>query len=193
MSKHKILIVDDEPNILTSLKKILEGETREIVTANTAEEGWNTLNENKDTEVIISDNKLPGMLGIDFLIKVKRLYPDTIRILMTGYPDLSSALDAINKAHIWRYLLKPIEVEELKILVNQGFDYYRILKENRLLLKIARQQQEWLDKFKNKHPDTVCSKGIEESAEYTIEEKQVSEIIAKFMKKYYSDENQNKE
>jgi DNA-binding NtrC family response regulator len=189
MNKHKILIVDDEPNILSSLKKILEGEDKEVLTAKTAEDGWNVLKENRDTEIVISDNKLPGMLGIDFLIKVKHLYPDTIRILITGYPDLNSAMDAINKAHIWRYILKPIEVEELRTLIAQAFDYHRILKENRLLLKIARQQQKWIKAFKEKHPQVV-SEDIAESTEYAAEEKKVSDIISEFMKKYYPDENE---
>lgn len=181
--KHKILIIDDEPNILTSLRKILEGDGKEILTAKTAEEGWDILKDHRDTEVIISDNKLPGMSGIEFLIKAKRLYPDSIRILITGYPDLNSAMDAINRAHIWRYILKPIEVEELKVLINQAFDYCRILRENRLLLKVARRQQEWIKSFKEKHPHV--SEGMAESAEYTEEEKKVSEIIAQFMEKYY--------
>jgi DNA-binding NtrC family response regulator len=192
MVKHKILIIDDEPNILSSLKRILKGDDREILIAETAEQGWKILKEKGEVEVIICDNRLPGMLGVDFFTKVKRLYPDTIRILITGYPDLTTAMDAINKAHIWRYILKPIEVEELQILINQAFDYYRILKENRLLLRVARQQDEWLRVLKEKYPQLV-SKEIEKSQTYGIDEKLVSEIIAEFMKKYYSQETQGEE
>jgi len=185
MAKHRILIVDDEPHILSSLKRILESEDKEVFIAKDAEAGWAILQEKGEVELVISDNKLPGMLGIDFLIKVKRLYPDTIRILITGYPDLNSAMDAINRAHIWRYILKPIEVEELKILVKQAFDYYSILKENRALLKILRQQSQWLTTLKEKHPQIV-SEEIKQSNDYVIGEKHVSEILEEFMKKYYS-------
>jgi DNA-binding NtrC family response regulator len=186
-SMHTILIVDDEPHILSSLKRILEGEDRKIFVAETAEKAWEILKQEGEVEVIVCDNKLPGMLGLDFLIKVKRLYPDTIRILVTGYPDLSSAMDAINKVHIWRYILKPIEVDELKILITQAFDYYRILRENRLLLRIARQQAEWLRILKEKYPQVV-SQEVEKSADYALDEKRVSEIISEFMKKYYPTE-----
>lgn len=184
MAKHRILIIDDEIHILSSLKKILEGDDRDVLVVENAEKAWDILKEQGEVEVIVCDNRLPGMLGIDFLTKVKRLYPDTIRILVTGYPDLKSATEAINKAHIWRYILKPIEVEEFKVLINQAFDYYRILKENRILLQIARQHAEWLSVLKERYPQ-LLSQEIGSSTTYTIDEKHVSEIITEFMKKYY--------
>jgi len=95
--------------------------------------------------------------------------------------------DAINRADIWRYILKPIEVEELKILVKQSFDYYAILKENRALLKILRQQAQWISTLKEKHPQ-VLNDEMKQSADYAVGEKHVSEIIEDFMKKYYPDE-----
>jgi two-component system probable response regulator PhcQ len=190
--KRRILIVDDEPHILSSLKRILESDDKEVLIAKDAESGWALLQEKGEVELVISDNKLPGMLGIDFLIKVKMLYPDTIRILITGYPDLNSAMDAINRAHIWRYILKPIEVEELKILVKQAFDYYSILKENRALLKILRQQSQWLSTLKEKHPQ-MLSDEIKQSSDYVVGEKRVSEILEEFTKKYYPNGEVDKE
>ncbi len=186
MPNRRVLIVDDEPHILSSLKRILEGEGRDIFTASDAEAGWAILQEKGEMELIICDNKLPGMLGVDFLIKVKRLYPDTIRILITGYPDLNSAMDAINRAHIWRYILKPIEVEELKILVKQAFDYYAILKENRTLLKVLRQQAVWIKTLQEKHPNILSEEMAQ--TDYAVGEKHVSQILEEFMKKYYPDD-----
>lgn len=189
MEKHTILIVDDEPHILTSLKRILDGDDKNILVAKNAEEAWDILKTQGETEVVICDNKLPGMMGIEFLTKVKRTYPDAIRILITGYPDLSSAIDAINSAHIWRYLLKPIEVEELKILVKQSFDYHRIIKENRLLLQIARQQAEWLQALKGSNPQIVT----EEMRKSTsgMDEMRVSEILERFIEKYSQEDTQD--
>lgn len=183
-NRHSILIVDDEPHILSSLKRILEDEDKDIMIAKDAETGWKMLQEHGEVELIICDNKLPGMLGIDFLIKVKHLYPDTIRILITGYPDLNSAMDAINRAHIWRYILKPVEVDELKVQVRQAFDYYAILRENRALLRIVRQQAKWLASLGEKHPG-VLPEDVKESSLYAISEQHVSQIIEEFMKKYY--------
>lgn len=184
MNKHTILIVDDEPGILASLKRVLAGDDKDIFVAKDAEEAWNLLKEKGEVEVIISDNKLPKTLGIEFFVKVKRLYPDTIRILITGYPDLNSAMDAVNKAHIWRFLLKPIEIDELKILVSQAFDYYRIIKENRILLQIARQHAQWINILKNKYPE-IIAKEVEKNMDYAIDEKRVAEIVEEFMKRYY--------
>jgi len=180
MSKHTILIVDDEPHILTSLKRLLASEEREIFTAENAEKAWQILQEKGEVEVVLCDQRLPGISGIDFLLKVKMRYPDTIRILVTGYPDLNSAMEAINKAHIWRYIVKPIDPEELKILLKHAFDYYRVLKENRLLLQIARQQAEWIRDLKEKYPDIVSNTSVK------LDEKKICEIITQFMKKYSS-------
>jgi len=185
MDKHTILIVDDEVGVLNSLKRVLQSEDREIFLAESVDEAEEILKQHGEVEVIICDNRFSNnILGINFLTKIKRLYPDTIRILTTAYPDLATAMEAINKAHIWRYILKPIEIEELKTLVNQAFDYYRILKENRLLLQIARQQAEWIKILREKYPEVV-SKEVRESTIYTVDERRVSEVIAEFMKKYY--------
>ena len=184
MEKHKVLIVDDEPNILNSLRRVLDADDREIYLAEDAEKAFDVLKKEGEMEVVICDNRLPGMMGIDFLSKIKPNHPDTIRILITGYPDLSTAMDAINKAHIWRYILKPLEVEELQLALKQAFDYYKILRENRLLLQIARQQAEWLKVLKERYPQVV-SKEIDKKSMYVIDEKRVSEIIAEFLKRYY--------
>lgn len=184
MKKHTLLVIDDEQYILTSVARVLQSEEREVITANNAEDAWVLLKERGEVEVIICDNRLPGIAGIDFLIKAKRLYPDTIRILMTGYPDLTSTIDAINRAHIWRYVLKPVEAEELKVLVKQAFDYYAILKDNRQLLKIARQQAELIKNIRDKHPKVLSEEALL-NPESFLDEKKTSESIAAFMNKYY--------
>ena len=186
MDKNTIIIVDDETNILNSLKRILEDDSKNILITETAENAWEIFKKEKEIEVILCDNRLPGMLGIDFLAKVKRLYPDTIRILMTGYPDVNTAMDAINKANIWRYILKPIEVKELNILVNQAFEFYQIMRENRLLLQIARQHAECLKVLKDKYPQVSIDE-LQKTGGYIITEKYISQMVEKFMNKYYDD------
>jgi len=187
--KHVILLVDDEPYILSSLKRILRGEDREIYTAECAAAAWDILKSVEEVEVIVSDNRMPDTLGLDFLTKVKRLYPDTIRILMTGYPDLNSAMEAINKASIWRYILKPVEVDDLKVLIMQAFDYFRIMKENRLLLQVARQQAEWIKVLKEKYPN-MSTQEINKQSSYAMDEQYISELMNQFQKKYFAEEDQ---
>ena len=120
MSKHTILVVDDEPNILSSLDRVLQAEDRKILLAKNAEEAWEIIQGNKDIEVIICDNRLPGMFGVDFFIKTKRLYPDTIRILNTGYPDLTDSIEVIDLG-VDEILVKPITGNELLYVTEEAF------------------------------------------------------------------------
>ncbi|MCD6583856.1 MAG: response regulator [Candidatus Omnitrophica bacterium] len=184
MDKHTILVVDDEPNIVSSLKRVLASEDREILSAYSAEEAWRLLQEKGEVEVIICDNKLPGASGVEFLSKVKTAHPHTVRILITGYPDLTSVAEAADKAGIWRYLLKPVEIEELKTLVNQAFGYYRVLKENQILFDIVCQQAEWLKVLREKYPEIV-SREVEERKIIDIEWREASDTVRKFIEKYY--------
>jgi YesN/AraC family two-component response regulator len=113
---YRILIVDDDKDCLSSLKNILlreENMVLEIFTANNGEEAWNRLQE-KGFDLVLSDYKMPGMDGIELLARVKDKFPNTQRILITAFSDLSVAKQAINKAEIHNYIEKPWDNEELK-------------------------------------------------------------------------------
>ena len=187
MPKHSVLIVDDETNILSSLSRLLRSEDLEVFTAESAHEGLEKLRSVRGTDVVISDNRLPDTAGIEFLVKVRQLFPDTIRILITGFPDLDSAIDAINRGQVYRYIPKPWDSKELKMIVTQAFDYFDTLRDNRALLKIARQQAEWLDTLKKKYP-SIQHSDLDKTSTYIIDEKNISENLAEFMKKYYPKE-----
>lgn len=185
MPKHTILLVDDERNVLNSISRLLRAEDREILTAESANEGLEKLKSSDGVDLVISDNRLPDISGIDFLVKVRHLYPDTIRILITGYPDLDSAVQAINKGQVYRYIPKPWENEDLRLIVMQALDYYDVLRDNRTLLRIARQQAEWLSNLQKKYPQVSKESEFDKSGIYIIDEKKVSETLADFLKKYY--------
>jgi DNA-binding NtrC family response regulator len=182
--RHYILLVDDEQNILNTLTRLLRADDREIITAGDTREGLEKLKSNNGADVVISDNKLPNISGLDFLVKVKQLYPDTVRILITGYPDLESAIKAINNGQVYRFITKPWENEELKLIVRQALDYYDVLRDNRALLQIARQQADLLAAVQKKYPQVPKSE-LDKSGLYIIDEKRTSETLADFMKKYY--------
>jgi len=184
--KHTILLVDDERNVLNALIRLLRGEDREIYTAETASQAWERLKELGGVNLVISDNRLPDISGIDFLVKVRRLYPDTIRMLITGYPGFDSAIEAINKGQVYRYIPKPWENEELKLTVKQALDYYDVLRDNRALLRIARQQAELLKAAQKKYPE-LSELGFDKTGMYIIDEKRVSDSLAEFLRKYYPD------
>ncbi|MCM8800665.1 MAG: response regulator [Candidatus Omnitrophica bacterium] len=184
MAKHTILLVDDERNILNSLTRLLKTEDRQIITAETATEAWEKIKSLNGVDLVITDYRLPDISGIEFLIKVKHAYPDTVRMLITGYPDLYSAIQAINMGQVYRYIPKPWDNEELKLIVNQALDYYDVIRDNRILLQIARQHAELLAEVKKRYPE-VSQSDIAKSGVYIIDEQKVSQTLIEFMKKYY--------
>ena len=183
MPKHKILLLDDEQNIINSVTRIIRGDDREIVSANDADSAWDLLKKINGVDLIISDNKLPTISGVDFLTKVRQLYPDAIRILITGYPDLDSTIKAINAGQIYRFITKPWENEELKMIVKQALDYCDILKDNRVLIALARKQSEALNTMQKRY--NISQSEFDKSGVYIIDEQKVSETLDEFMKKYY--------
>lgn len=133
MNRHIILCVDDEPGILSSLKRDLRGEDYEVITAAGGEEALGLLRKD-EVSLVLSDQRMPSMTGVELLQKVRELYPDTVRILLTGHIEVETAVAAINKGEVYRYLLKPWEKEELLMTVKQGIEKYdlvRLIREQR--------------------------------------------------------------
>lgn len=128
----KILIVDDEPNILNALKRILRKEQFDVTTSESPIEALKIL-EQEQFKIILSDQKMPDMIGADFLERTKLFLPNAIRILLTGYSDVQAAMDAINKGGIFRYLTKPWQDDELILELRRALYQYDILDENRRL------------------------------------------------------------
>lgn len=121
--ENKILFVDDDANILDGYKRQLRKEFH-IETAEGSEKGLEAITESGPFAVIVSDLKMPGMDGNQFLERVKKISPDSTRILLTGYADLSSAIVAINNGNIFRLLTKPCEKSVLIKALNEGIEQY---------------------------------------------------------------------
>ena len=137
-----LLLVDDEPNILASLKRLFRRDGHVMLTANSGAEGLELLSKHK-VDLIISDQRMPGMTGVEFLRTAKALYPDTIRIVLSGYTELQSVTDAINEGAVYRFLTKPWEDEPLREQINKAFEYKELLEENRQLdIRIRTTNQE---------------------------------------------------
>src|SRR4030065_2096004 len=127
-----LLLVDDEQNILSSLGRLFRRDGYRVLTANGGSEGLALLAENK-VGVILSDQRMPEMSGSEFLSKVTALYPDTVRIMLSGYTDLASVTDAINRGAIYKFLPKPWEDELLRENVREAFEHYEMAFENERL------------------------------------------------------------
>lgn len=137
-----LLLVDDEPNVLSSLKRLFRQDGHSIVTAASGAEGLAVLAAHK-VDVIISDQRMPGMTGVEFLREAKIRYPDTIRIVLSGYTELQSVTDAINEGAIYRFLTKPWEDAQLREQITKAFEHKELIEDNQQLdIKIRTTNQE---------------------------------------------------
>jgi diguanylate cyclase (GGDEF)-like protein/PAS domain S-box-containing protein len=123
-----LLIVDDEAGILNSLKRLLRRDGYTILTAESPALAFDLLARNT-VQVIVSDQRMPEMSGTEFLSRVKQLYPETIRIVLSGYTDLQSVTDAINRGAIYRFLTKPWDDEALRVQIREAFRVARGLNQ----------------------------------------------------------------
>ena len=131
---YTLLVVDDEPHVLTALRRVFRKEGWLTLTAANATEGFELL-ATHDVGVIISDQRMPGMSGTDFLHTVKEMYPDTIRLLLTGYADFSTVINAVNRGDLYKVLSKPIDDTALRENIQQAFRRYEVFAENRRLMQ----------------------------------------------------------
>ena len=139
MDNNLLLIVDDNQNIIKSIIRQLRNEEYEIQWANTGEEGLSII-EQYDVGVVISDFKMPGINGVDFLKRVKKINSNIVRILLTAYASMENAQNAINRVQIFKYLSKPWVREEMIQTVKKAFEHYNLLIAN------ERMQQEIKEK-----------------------------------------------
>lgn len=129
--KIKILLVDDEPNILSSLRRALRSEDYQVLTAESAAQAFSLLAKT-DVHLVISDERMPEMRGTEFLSRVKELYPATVRMILSGYADPSSITEAINRGAVYKYLLKPWDDAVLKQEIRNALAFMRDQRKRRL-------------------------------------------------------------
>lgn len=139
-TKTSILFVDDEPEILTSLTRLLRGSDIKVHTANSGDEGLNIL-EQHYIDIVVSDKNMPGMNGMDFLQKVSEQWPETVRIMLTAFTELNDVISAINSGRVWSYMKKPWDNEELKLNIQQALNYSEVLAERSILRHTLEQVQ----------------------------------------------------
>ena len=136
---HTVLLVDDEPNVLKGLTRLLRKEPYEIHTANSAVEAAELL-ENNGVDLIVSDEEMPGMSGTEFLAGVAREYPDIVRIVLTGHPTLPAALRAINEGQVYQFFTKPCNEIDLAITIRRALEQKDLQAKSRELLEVTKRQ-----------------------------------------------------
>lgn len=139
----RILCVDDEPSILSALKRVFRPHGYQVFTANSGREGLELL-EREAVDLVISDMRMPEMDGARFLEQVRERWPESKRILLTGFADIESTVAAINRGKIWCYISKPWSDQELIATVDQAVEHRRLAAENARLNDLTQRQNEEL-------------------------------------------------
>jgi len=151
MGRHQILVVDDEKLVLNAIKRTLRSENYTTLTAQSGDEGLILL-ENHDVELVVSDYNMPGMSGLDFLKRVKKDYPHILTIMLTGHAEIEIAINAINEAGVYKFILKPWEDADLKITIRRALESLELIKERNSLAKQVKDKDIILQNLEEEYP-----------------------------------------
>jgi response regulator RpfG family c-di-GMP phosphodiesterase len=130
--KINVLYVDDELNNINSFRATFRKEYN-VFTALSGPIGLEILKEHI-IHIIITDQRMPDMTGVEFLVEVLKEYNEPVRILLTGYTDINAVIDAVNKGHIYYYLNKPWDEQQLRIIIKNAYEIFRLREENKVLI-----------------------------------------------------------
>jgi len=151
MNQNLVLFVDDEPNITSALKRSLRREPYEILSATSAQEALELL-ATRNVDVVISDEKMPGMSGSEFLAEVCRRYPTTICMMLTGQASLDAAIRAINEGEVYRFFTKPCNDADLRVTIRHAIQQQNLARQSRRLLQICQEQNSLIDALERENP-----------------------------------------
>ena len=151
MTRHAILMVDDEPHVLKSFQRALRKEPYTLMTANSGAEAL-TLLEAREVSLVISDYNMPRMNGLDFLKTVKGLYPHILAIMLTGQAEIDVAVEAINEAGVYKFIRKPWDDADLKITILRALESIDLASERDRLLQKVKSRDAVLRALEEKHP-----------------------------------------
>jgi response regulator RpfG family c-di-GMP phosphodiesterase len=156
----RILCVDDEPNILASLRRLFRGQGYEVQTRESGQAGLELL-ESERFDLVISDMRMPEMDGVEFLEQVRQRWPDTLRLLLTGHADVRLILDAINRGEIYRYITKPWDENDILLMVRHAFERKALEREKQRLEALTQHQNELLRELNANLEAKVTARTVE--------------------------------
>lgn len=152
-----ILFLDDELNVLNALRRVFQDEGRNLILTTSPEEARQSIAQG-GIAVVVSDQRMPTVSGIQFLEEVKKASPQTVRILLTGHADMSLAMDAINKGSVYRFLMKPWDDDELRVILTQAAAHYALVTENIRLTELTFAQNMELQSLNANLEDKVLER-----------------------------------
>jgi two-component system NtrC family sensor kinase len=166
----QILCVDDERNVLRSLERVFLDDDFEIITAGSGEEGLTALEENPDIQLVVSDYRMPGMNGVEFLKEVCNRRPDTVRIVLSGYADTAAVVAAINEGQIYKFIPKPWNDDELRQTVIKAIEVFELQNRNRELAEELSHANTHLQEINDELEQMVARR----TAELTLQNRALS-------------------
>lgn len=150
-TRYKILFVDDEPAMLAGLRRLFYREPFDLLFAESGAQALEELRRGA-VDVVISDEQMPGMTGIDLLVHVQEAWPDTVRILLTGNATLGLAVRAVNEGHVFSFLTKPCPEEQLLHTVRQSLRLRELEGRVNTLMRYVEQQEDLIDNLEKRYP-----------------------------------------
>src|SRR5947209_8684515 len=143
-AKHCLLVVDDEADLVHSVQDLLRFDYR-VLGATRAADGLRIM-EQEPVHIVMTDQRMPEMTGVEFLRRLRESHPDVVRLLFTAYADIKAVTDAINQGSVYRYIAKPFEPHELQAVLRQAVDHYELVAERKRLLAELRVKNQQLEK-----------------------------------------------
>lgn len=134
-----ILIVDDEPHVIASLQRLLRSEPYRVLSATDASQALDIIRQ-EPVQLVMCDHRMPGMTGTELMQHVKVTRPDVVRIIITGYLDVNTAVEAVNKGEVFRFVTKPWNDDEVRLIIRQAVEHHRLLRQNQELLEQVNTQ-----------------------------------------------------
>ncbi|MDB5302375.1 MAG: histidine kinase,Response regulator receiver domain proteinhistidine kinase, partial [Phycisphaerales bacterium] len=142
-TRHTILVVDDEPDVVKSVQDLLRLDYRVLGTTR-ARDAMEIMRR-EDVHVVMTDQRMPEMTGVEFLGQLRSQHPDAVRLLFTGYADIRAVIDAINEGSVFRYITKPWDPDELEATIRQAVERYDLAVERKELLKTLQDKNNELE------------------------------------------------
>ena len=155
----RVMLVDDEQNILSALRRLLRGQPYDIVTHTCAADALKAM-EDQPAQLVIADYRMPGMTGIEFLREIRRRWPNTVRIILSGYAEVSVLIAAVNEGEIYKFIAKPWNDEEIKLHIRRAIEQHELAAENRKMANEILEQNRQLIELNRKLDQRVSDARI---------------------------------
>jgi response regulator RpfG family c-di-GMP phosphodiesterase len=186
MTEHNVVIVDDEQPVLNALGRLLRDENYTLSTTPRPTDVIDVV-KRAPVSLIISDYEMPEMTGIELLTLVKKISPETIRIILTGKADMQATIRAINEGEVFRFITKPWDDEELKITIRHALMQYDLWADNRALVRTVNAQSRALEEIERQYPGITRGPETRRGGKdiYIIDENELPETMDELVMKYF--------